>query len=65
MTLTEYAHLLNQTATLENVLPGFDVAVRILDVRSYFGRVDVRVTPIAGHGDTWVDAKRIVLKAEV
>jgi hypothetical protein len=61
MTLADYQTYVNKTAILENVLPGLDVAVRILDVRTVFGRTDVKVTPIAGHGDTWVDVKRVML----
>lgn len=64
MTLADYQAYVNKTAILENVLPGLDVAVRITDVRSAFGRIDVRVTPIAGHGDTWVNVNRVVLKGE-
>lgn len=64
MTLADYHAYVNKTAILENVLPGLDVAVRILDVRTVFGRTDVRVTPVSGHGDTWVNVNRVMLKAE-
>jgi hypothetical protein len=62
MTLSDYAHMVNQTATLLDVLPGLDVNVRITDVRSAFGRIDVKVTPIAGIGETWVNVNRVVVK---
>lgn len=61
MTLAQYQHYVHKLAILENVLPGLDVAVRITDVRSAFGRIDVRVTPVSGHGDTWVNVNRVVL----
>lgn len=64
MTLADYQLYVNHTAILENVLPGLDVAVRITDVRSAFGRIDVRVTPVAGHGETWVSVNCVILKAE-
>lgn len=64
MTLADYQTYVNKTAILQDVLPGLDVLVRITDVRSAFGRIDVRVTPVAGHGDTWVSATRVILKAE-
>lgn len=35
------------------------VAVRVLDARSNFGRVDVLVTPIAGSGERWIDLSRL------
>lgn len=58
---TLYLTYINQTAILENVLPGLDIAVRILDVRAIFNRIDVRVTPVSGHGDTWVNVNRVIL----
>jgi hypothetical protein len=64
MTLADYQTYVNKLATLENVLPGFDVAVRITDVRSAFGRIDVRVTPVAGHGDTWVNVNRVIVEGD-
>lgn len=64
MTLANYQTHVNKTAILENVIPGIDMAVRILEVRSLFGRIDVKVTPVSGHGDTWVNANRVILKAE-
>lgn len=65
MTLADYTAYVNKTAILQDVLPGLDVAVRITDVRSAFGRIDVRVTPVSGHGETWVNVNRVILKAEV
>jgi hypothetical protein len=63
MTLAEYAPYIGRTALLQDVLEkGFTVAVRILDVRSSFGRIDVKVTPIVGSGDTWVNITRVVVK---
>jgi hypothetical protein len=38
---------------------GLSVAVRCLDVKQVFGRVDVRVTPINGSGEKWVQVDRL------
>ena len=65
MTLADYQTYVNKTAILQDVLPGFDVDVRILNVRSAFGRIDVQVVPVAGKGSTWVSVNRVILKAEV
>jgi hypothetical protein len=52
---------IGQTGLLQDVLPGLDVAVRILDMRTAFGRIDVKVTPVSGSGDTWVNINRVQL----
>ena len=64
MTLNDYQHYMNQTATLANVLPGLAVTVRITDVRQAFGRVDVKVTPVSGNGETWVSVNRVTVMGE-
>lgn len=64
MTIADYMAYVNKTATLQDVLPGFDVTVRITDVRSAFGRIDVQVVPVAGNGATWVNAGRVILQGE-
>jgi hypothetical protein len=38
---------------------GLSVAVRCLDVKQVFGRVDVLVTPIEGAGKKWVQVTRL------
>jgi len=40
------------------------VAVRIVDARRVFGRVDVLVTPTRGRGERWVSLDRIRLYPE-
>jgi hypothetical protein len=62
MTLAEYSTYIGRTATVTDVFPGVDMAVRIIDVRTAFGRIDVKVTPVTGSGDTWVNINRVVLK---
>ena len=37
------------------------VAVKIHDVRSMFGRIDLEVEPVAGSGSTWVEDKIVTL----
>jgi hypothetical protein len=56
--LAKYAHYLGCTGTLE-ALPGCSFAIKVLDVRVSFGRIDVQVTPVAGHGETWVEVSRV------
>jgi hypothetical protein len=65
VTLADYQTYVNKLATLQDAIKGVDVDVRILNVRSSFNRIDVLVTPIAGNGETWVNANRVILKAEV
>jgi hypothetical protein len=38
-------------------LGGVMVDVRVLDVRSVFGRIDYQVTPVKGSGVVWVEVK--------
>ena len=37
------------------------VAVNVIDARLRFGHVDLRVTPITGDGEQWVEQHRVVL----
>jgi hypothetical protein len=61
MTLTQYSRYLNKLATLPNVLPGMHIRVRILDLRSGFGRVDALVEPVSGQGSSWINVSRLTL----
>jgi len=35
---------------------GMVVDVEVIDVRTQFGRVDVKITPVNGQGFTWVES---------
>jgi hypothetical protein len=63
MTLGEYQRFIGVQATIE-AMPGCDVAIKVLDVRSSFGRIDVLVTPVSGSGSTWVSINRVNFQAE-
>lgn len=54
MTLQEQARLLGRAMWFVGATDklGFEVEVR--DVRVSFGRVDVLIRPVAGHGSRWV-----------
>jgi hypothetical protein len=63
MATVDYQKFIGRTGTLPTTIPpNLEVGVRIIDVRSSFGRVDVKVTPIVGSGDTWVNITRVVVK---
>jgi hypothetical protein len=38
------------------------VEVKTIDARISFGRIDVRITPVAGTGETWVDSQFLDIK---
>ncbi len=60
MTSKEIHELLSKAATLHGK-DGMDIAVRIVDAREAYGRLDVRVTPVAGSGEVWVNADRVTI----
>ena len=35
------------------------VPVKIIDLRSTFGRIDAEVTPLGGKGTTWLDSAKL------
>lgn len=35
------------------------VDVRIMNIRSAFGRIDYEVTPVAGTGSRWIDSNNV------
>jgi hypothetical protein len=57
MTLDTYRPYIGRTALVD--LAGVLVQVRVLDIRSAFGRIDAHVTPIAGSGQTWLAFSRL------
>jgi hypothetical protein len=42
---------------------GLQMEVRILGVKSRYGHTDMLVTPVAGNGEAWVEATRVVICA--
>lgn len=38
---------------------GFDMEVRIVEVRTNWGRRDMRVQPVAGRGERWVQEGKL------
>lgn len=55
MKASDLIKLVNKSAlwSVSNV----KVEVRTIDARQSFGRVDVRITPAQGSGETWVDSQ--------
>ncbi len=45
------------------VVGGLNITVKILDVRSAFGRTDYQVTPVAGSGVKWVSKDGMLFKS--
>ena len=41
------------------LLEGMAVAVKVVDMRQRYGTVDALIRPLQGHGEKWVEARRI------
>ena len=41
---------------------GLNIAVKTVDARDMFGRIDVRITPAEGSGEAWVDRDSLDLE---
>jgi hypothetical protein len=52
MTVAEMAALINKRA--EYYVRDLMIEMTIVDVRTRFGTVDVKITPVTGSGATWV-----------
>jgi hypothetical protein len=65
MTLAGYLELteLVGRAGMIRMHGGLMVRVRILEVKRTYGRLRVRVEPLAGEGTTWVYLDRVKLEA--
>lgn len=60
MTLDTYRPYIGRVALVS--LSGVNVQVRVLDIRSAFGRIDAHVTPIAGKGVSWMEFERLTFE---
>lgn len=60
MSIAEMALKVNRTGTIE--LEGMRFRVRTLDARKVFGREDLKVTPLDGTGEVWVQADRVTIE---
>lgn len=60
MTASELASWVGADGTLD--ADGLKVAVRIIDARQVYGRLQFLVTPMHGEGARWVDASRVMVK---
>ena len=58
--LGEIAAMIGKKATLTTP-EGLKIPVRVLDVRSTYGRQEVLVEPVTGTGKAWVGVKRVNL----
>ena len=59
MTLIETTKLVG-TVALCNLVKGLFVPVNVLDARIAFGRIDLKVTPVGGRGELWVENNRFI-----
>lgn len=41
---------------------GLEVGVKVLNVRTVWGRTDFEVSPLIGNGKTWVSSQRIKVR---
>jgi hypothetical protein len=64
MTTAQTAHLIGREGALR-VSAALAVAVRIVDVKQSYGNLRYLVAPLAGLGQEWVDAGRVVVVGEV
>ena len=49
----------------ELCLTDLHVQVRILDAKAAYGRIDVLVTPVSGHGERWAKLENIKKLKEI
>ncbi len=59
-TVTTMARYVGQQGVFETK-EGLAVHVRILDARIDFGQLRVKIVPLAGTGECWVNAGRVLL----
>jgi hypothetical protein len=59
----DMAHAVGCDATL-STKEGLDVRVRVLDARSAWGDIHVKVRALTGAREVWVSAQRVALVAE-
>ena len=57
MTVAQMATLVGQEGLLR--VERLQVQVRVVDVRTVYGRLQLLVEPVAGSGQQWVDADRV------
>lgn len=43
------------------LLEGLAVSVRVVDMRQRWGTVDALIRPIEGHGEKWIEARRVTV----
>jgi hypothetical protein len=58
--MTELEKLVGRTGTLD-IPGGMRVQVKILEVKQTYGRLRVRVRPVAGDGEAWIYRERVTL----
>ena len=54
MTANEMALYIGKVA--QHDAAGYSATVRIYDARMSYGRIQLRVTPVTGNGNVWVNA---------
>ena len=59
MTATELQKFLHRTG--KYLANGFKFAVEIIDARFVYTRLEFRIVPLAGEGDSWVMASFVTL----
>lgn len=63
MTTREMADLIGKVTTVRVTgWHNIDFEVRVVDVRTRYGNVDVLVQPVAGFGEQWISTDRTALR---
>ena len=55
MTAAEMSKYIGQTLTV--ACKGMAVDVKVIDARTRFGRVDLKVEPVSGAGTAWIECR--------
>lgn len=64
MTPAYLAKYVGRTGLYKNTRSGLTIPIRTLDARKAYGRVEVKVTPVGGSGQKWVDVNNLKLEKE-
>jgi hypothetical protein len=59
MTASELSQYVGREGTWEVPKVGVKIKVKILDARSSYGRFELKISPVAGSGETW--AQNVVM----
>lgn len=53
MTANELGQYVNREGTWSTPIGSIQIRVRVIDARQIFGRLELKITPLAGSGEAW------------